>query len=293
MSCWPTLRAWRACLGNPPDVPAVVVVDQFEELFTLCRDVAQRQAFADCLLHLLDAPDAGHVVILTLRTDFVDQVASLPALQPRFEAAIALVTPLSADELREAIVGRAARIGLKFEDGLVDALVRDILGEPAGLPLLQFTLLKLWEGRERNRITWAAYRRLGGGRLALERTAEAFYDGLIPEEQVTCKRILLTLARPGDGLEVTRRRVRREALFKAGEAHDRVERVLERLVEARLVRLTVGDTPADTQAEVAHEALVRNWPRLVALARRRSCPAARPPPLQRRSRRVAASRSRS
>ncbi len=155
-------------------------------------------------------------------------------------------------------------MGLKFEEGVVDALVHDILGEPAGLPLLQFTLLKLWEKRERNRVTWEAYRRLGGGRLALANSADEFYANLIPEEQVTCKRILLRLVRPGEGLEVTSNRARRQSLYGAGEARDRVDRVLDKLITARLIRQTAGDTPADAQVEVAHEALVRNWPRLVA-----------------------------
>jgi hypothetical protein len=251
-------------LGDPPSAPAVVVVDQFEELFTLCRDEPMRQAFVANLLSLLDVPGAGHIVVLTMRTDFVDNVARLPALQERFEQATVRVTPLSAGELREAITGPAAAVGLKFEEGVVDALVHDILGEPAGLPLLQFTLLKLWEKRERNRVTWEAYRRLGGGRLALANSADEFYNNLIPEEQVTCKRILLRLVRPGEGLEVTSNRVRRQSLYGAGEARDRVDRVLDKLIIARLIRQTAGDTPADAQVEVAHEALVRNWPRLVA-----------------------------
>jgi hypothetical protein len=244
-------------------VPVVLVVDQFEELFTLCGDDAVRQAFVDNLLALLQAPDASHIVILTMRIDFEPNVARLPRLQPLFEQAQVRVTPLSANELRQAIERPAQVVGLKFEEGVVDALLRDILGEPAALPLLQFTLLKLWENRERNRVTWEAYRQLGGGRQALAHSADQFYRELIPEEQVTAKRILLRMVRPGEGLEVTSNRIRRETLYQAGEARDRIDRVLDKLVQARLVRLTGGDTPADAQVEVAHEALVRNWPRLV------------------------------
>ncbi len=246
------------------EVPTVIIIDQFEEVFTLCTDDAIRQAFVDNLVCLVQSSKTRHIVILTMRTDFESQVATLPDLQPLFERAQVRVTPMSASELREAIEKPAQRVGLKFEDGVVEALLRDILGEPAALPLLQFTLLRLWENRERNRITWEAYSRLGGGRLALARSADAFYESLIPEEQVTARRILLRMVRPGEGLEVTSNRVRREVLYQAGEARDRVDRVLERLVdEAHLVRLTKGDTPADSQVEVSHEALVRNWPRLV------------------------------
>jgi hypothetical protein len=244
--------------------PAVLVVDQFEELFTLNDDDRTRQAFVENILNLTEATEARHTAILTLRTDFESHMARLPLLQTRFEQAQVRLTTLNAGELREAIEEPAKLIGLKFEEGLVDQLIQDILGEPAALPLLQFTLLKLWEMRERNRVTWESYRRLGGGRLALARSADAFYEGLMLEEQVTAKRILLRMVRPGEGLEVTSNRIRRETLYQTHEARDRIDRVLGKLIQARLVRLTEGDTPADAQVEVAHEALVRNWPRLVA-----------------------------
>jgi WD40 repeat protein/energy-coupling factor transporter ATP-binding protein EcfA2 len=250
--------------GASSEAPAVLVVDQFEEVFTLCNDHHECQAFVDNLLDFMQAPSAKHILILTMRSDFESQVARLPAFQPLFEQAQVRVTPLNADELREAIEKPAELIGLKFEEGIVNELVQEILGEPAGLPLLQFTLLKLWENRERNRVTWEAYRKLGGCRQALARSASAFYNALIPEEQITAKRILLRLVRPGEGLEVTSNRVRRETLYQSGEARDRVERVLEKLMQARLVRLTQGDTPESDQLEVAHEALVRNWDMLVA-----------------------------
>ena len=245
------------------DAPLVLVIDQFEEVFTLCSDDAVREAFVANVAGLAQAPGPRHTVILTMRTDFESFIARLPDFEPLFEQALVRVTPLNAAELREAIEGPAEMIGLKFEAGLVDTLLQDILGEPAALPLLQFTLLKLWQQRERNYITWQAYRHLEGGRLALATSADDFYDGLIPEEQLTARRILLRLVRPGEGLEVTGNRVRRETLYQTGEARDRIDRVLDKLIGARLVRLTEGDIAADAQVEIAHEALVRNWPRLV------------------------------
>jgi WD40 repeat protein len=253
---------WQVVSGDH-DAPAVIVVDQFEEVFTVGGDEPKRVGFIDNLVHLVEAPGARHTVILTIRSDFESYVTRLPALQALFDRATVRVTPLNATELREAIEKPAQRIGLKFEEGIVDALVREMLGEPAALPLLQFTLLKLWESRTHNLITWDAYRRLGGGRSALSKSADTFYQGLIPEEQLTARRILLRLVRPGEGLEVTSNRVRRASLYQAGEARDRVDRVLEKLLHARLLRLTHGDDPADDQVEVAHEALVRNWPTLV------------------------------
>lgn len=245
------------------DQPLVLIVDQFEELFTLCPDESIQQAFVDNLMRLVQAPTIKHMVVLTMRSDFESHITRLPSFQPCFEQARVQVTPLNLNELRDAIEKPAEQIGLKFEEGVVEALLRDILGEPAALPLLQFTLLKLWEHRQRNQVTWAAYQQLGGGRLALEHSADEFYNQLIPEEQTSVKRILLRMVRPGAGLEVTSNRIRRETLYYAGEASDRVNRVLEKLIQVRLVRLTKGESPADDQVEVAHEALVRNWQRLV------------------------------
>ncbi len=250
--------------GKGDAAPALLVVDQFEEAFTLCVDDAARGAYVAALLALCQAPGRRHTLILTMRTDFETLVSRLPQFQAHFERHTFRVTPLNAAELRASIEAPARLVGLKFEQGLVDTLLHDILGEPAALPLLQFTLLKLWEHRERNYITWDAYRRLGGGRLALASSADALFDSLIPEEQTTVRRIFMRLVRAGDGLEITSNRIRLDLLYQTGEAEDRIGRVLDKLVQARLVRVTQGDVAGDAQIEVAHEALVRNWPRLVA-----------------------------
>lgn len=243
--------------------PLVLIIDQFEETFTLCTDAAQREIFLDRLVALVTDPVIPHRVVLTMRSDFEPFIARAETLQPLYEAGKVTLPPLTAGELREAIERPAEQVGLKFEAGVVNALLGDILGEPAALPLLQYSLLKLWEARERNRATLAAYKQLGNGRQALARGADAVYNGMIPEEQLTAKRILLRLVRPGEGLEITSNRLRRAELDRGGEDPGRVERVLNKLVEARLLRLTEGKNPQDTQVEVAHEALVRNWPTLV------------------------------
>jgi hypothetical protein len=246
------------------DRPGVLVIDQFEEVFTLCQDKTIRKAFIKSLVAVLESTVAPrHYVVLTMRSDFESQVAKAPHLRLLVEAAQVRVLPLDAGELREAIVKPAEQVGLRFEDGVVDELITDVLGEPAALPLLQFMLLKLWGQREHNRVTNEAYQRLGGGREALANSADEFYNGLIPEDQDTTKRILLKMVRPSTGLEVTSNRIRRHTLDQLGVDPERIARVLDKLLAARLVRLTAGDTPADDQLEVAHEALIRNWPRLI------------------------------
>ena len=251
-----------------PDQPTVLVIDQFEECSTLCEDGAIREAFEDCLVRLVTASDPRHIVILTMRSDFIGAVARTPQLQQLLETALEPVTPMSAGELREAIERPAEKIGLKFEPGVVEALVHDILGEPAALPLLQFTLLKLWEHREHNQVTIAAYKQLGGGRLALTHSADQFFSSLIPEEQIMADRIFMRLVRPGIGQDNVANRVRRNTLYSIGPK-DNVDRVLNKLIyKQHLIRLTSGDTDADDEVEIAHEALVRNWPRLVTLLER-------------------------
>ena len=243
--------------------PAVLIIDQFEETFTLCHDDQERDAFITNLMHLVNSRQARHMVILTMRVDYESYLNKVPLFQSLYEQGLVRVTAMNASELHDAIEQPAQAIGLKFEDGLIEALVREIVGEPAALPLLQFALLQLWDDRERNRITWDAYRRLGGVMVALEHTADLLYNNLLPEEQNTAKRILLRLVRPGTGVEFTRSRATRRTLYQSGEANDRIDRVLEKLVDARLLRQTAGQTAETDQFEVAHEALVRNWPRLV------------------------------
>jgi WD40 repeat protein/energy-coupling factor transporter ATP-binding protein EcfA2 len=245
------------------NLSAVIVIDQFEEVFTLCTDEGERQAFVENLLRLTRAQGPRHTVILTMRDDFLGQVSRLPSLAPQFDKIIAVVVPPTAAELRDAIEKPAERIGLKFEEGLVELLLKDVVNEPAGLPLLQFTLLKLWEARDHNRITRNAYDRLGGGRECLARSADVAWEALgLEQNRQAGKRILLELVRPTEGREFTSKRVRRARLYKLGVPDGQITLALDRLVKARLLRVTPGQTSEDDRIEVAHEALVRNWPKL-------------------------------
>lgn len=240
--------------------PAVIIVDRFEELFTMCPSPERREAFADVMLGLV-ASAKKHIVLATLRSEFEAQIAALPQLHAAFGSAQFRLPPLSASELHDAIVEPAQIVGLKFEPGLVERLVKEILGEPAGLPLLQFTLLKLWDLRDRNRLTLDAYRKIGGGRLALARTADEVYAQLSPDEQATLKTLVLMMVRPAAGMEVVTSSVRRSDVYaKADRAT--VDHVLGSMIAARLVRI-VPSNVGDRRIELAHGALVSNWPRMV------------------------------
>lgn len=242
---------------------AVLVIDQFEETFTLCQDQAKRHAFMSNLLNLVSSEDTSHILILTMRTDLENNLVHLVEFQAAYAAAQMRITTMNAAELRQAIEQPAELVGLKFEEALVNQLVSDVLGEPAALPLLQFTLLKLWEARDRNRVTWEAYQALGSGRDALANTADRLYNNLNPAEQLTTRRILLKMVRPTQGLDVVRNRVLRKQLYDPTLAPARVDHVVNHLVRERLIRLLPGDSAANDQLEIAHEALVRHWPRLI------------------------------
>lgn len=244
---------------------AVVIVDQFEELFTLSQPDSERHAFVANLVRLSKAHDPRHLVIITMRSEFDTYVARFPELQELFDAAHVRVPPLSPLDLRKAIEKPAERSGLSFEAGLVEELVQQVLGEPAGLPLLQFTLYKLWENRDGKNITRAIYDQLGGSpREVLANVADATFKSFkLKEDRDISERIMLRIVRPGAGLDVTSNRVSRASLHKVG-ARDNVNRVLDIWVAAGLLRISAGANREDDQVEVMHEALIRNWPLLVA-----------------------------
>ncbi|HSS20139.1 MAG TPA: NACHT and WD repeat domain-containing protein [Pyrinomonadaceae bacterium] len=242
---------------------AVIIVDQFEEIFTLTTDEATRSAFITNLLSLIEYPDLRHTVILTMRSDFKPYVAKIAELQTYFDRGAVPVTDLSPAELHDVIQNPADLIGLKFEEGLVDQLVLEALAEPAGLPLLQFTLLKLWNARVQNLVTWEAFHHLGSCREALTRSADEFYMSLSPFDQTRAKWILLRLVRPGGGVEVFSNRVARDTLYESVQEREHIDRVLNGLIKAGLVRETPGSVEGEVKVEVAHEVLVRQWRKLV------------------------------
>jgi WD40 repeat protein len=254
---------------------ALLIVDQFEELYTFDRSErehtrATRRAFLDNLLCVLREADRAHRVIVTLRDDCVEYVGGYEVWNEIFGRGRIDVPPLSISQLREAIEAPAERVGLRFDDGVIDNLLDGVVGQPAALPLLQFALHRLWKRRWRTRITLASYQELtqaphgqAGVLWALANAAETFYEGLPLEYQGTVRRILVHLVQPGDEWEPRSRRVWRSELFELGEDKRRVRLVLEKLEQEQLVRVTEPSaTSDDVEVELAHEALARNWPGL-------------------------------
>ncbi|PWK85991.1 hypothetical protein C8D88_10531 [Lentzea atacamensis] len=217
----------------------VLVIDQFEEVFTLCGP-EQRDWFVQALVK------APHVVI-GVRADFYGHIGRHPELVEALEGSQLLVGPMTTDELRRAIVEPAKHVGATVESALVTRLVADVAGQTAALPLVQHALVETWHRRRGMTLSLVGYEEAGGIEHAIARTAEAVYEQLTADQQHTARRIFLRLIALGEGTEDTKRRAAREDLDAE---------VLERLANARLVTLT------EQHAELTHEALIRSWPRL-------------------------------
>ncbi len=230
-------------------------VDQFEELFTTCKDETQRRAFIKGLLAAVNL-DSPVTLGITLRADFYHYCAQYEGLRHALEQRQIYIGTPSADELREAIVEPAQRRGYDLEPGLVDLMLRDVGDEPGGLPLLSHALLETWVRREGRTMTLSGYNEAGGARGAITRTAERVYSALNERQQMTARRIFVELAELGEGTEDTRRRLRPEELTGQAWYADDGAMVMEELVRTRLATVD-GQT-----IQIAHEALIREWPRL-------------------------------
>jgi WD40 repeat protein/DNA-binding SARP family transcriptional activator/KaiC/GvpD/RAD55 family RecA-like ATPase len=241
-----------ASLADPLDGRTIVVIDQFEEAFTVLTDGA-RTEFVDWITRSLDAGDA--TVVLTLRSDYYARCAEHPKLGGLVATNTVLVPRMASDELRQAIERPAALSGLRIEGGLVDLLVDQARDAPGGLPLLSVALVSLWERRSGRTLTIGRDRDSSGVAGSVERLGEQAFAALRDAGQRdAARRLLLRLAGPGDGQTVTARRVDRAELSAIGGAA--ASEVLDVLVGRRLVSV------ADETVEVAHEALFTHWSRL-------------------------------
>ncbi|MFI9761533.1 WD40 repeat domain-containing protein [Streptomyces sp. NPDC051963] len=237
------------------DADTWLIVDQFEELYTLGAESADRDTFIDRLVAALDA-DSRLRVVIAVRADFLGRCAEHPGLTAALQEATLLAGPMSRTELREAIVRPAAADGLIVERSLTDRLLDEVEGAPGGLPMMSHALLETWRHRNGRVLTEKAYEAAGELRGAVVRTAEQVYGELTPSQAELARRILLRLVAPGDGTPDTRRPTEHAELDFGGPDDTRV--VLERLVRARLI------TFDDGTVDLAHEALITAWPRLRA-----------------------------
>ncbi len=236
--------------ANPDDPAELLVVDQLEEAFTLCDDESRRARFFDEVL------DRRGKTVVSLRADFFGHCAAYEELAAEVSANNVLLGPMTQNEMQRAIEEPARAKGLQLEPGLVELVLRDAAGEPGSLPLLSHALMETWARRDGRTLTLAGYRNAGGVRGAVARTAEERFEGATEVEQSLLRRTFLRLTEPGEGTQDTRRRVPLRELAAGPEVAATMDGLLARLVQARLVTVDEGSV------QVAHEALIREWPRL-------------------------------
>lgn len=252
------LRAVHRILPADSSVELVLVIDQFEEMFTLVEDEAERALLLESLANAVMDERSRLRVIVTLRADFTDKPLRYVDFGEMMNHRFEFILPLTADEVERAVAGPAQRVGLKLEKGLVSTIIREAGNQPGTLPLLQYALSELFEKREGRTLTNKAYREIGGVLGALGRSAESIFKNLNEAEQSASRQLFLRLVTLGEGTEDTRRRVLREEL----DSLNTVPSVIDRFGNARLLTFDHDPITRGATLEVAHEALIREWVRL-------------------------------
>ncbi len=269
------LKALSETLAQvPAQGKGILVVDQFEELFTQTKSPPVRESFVRQLWSLAAAPDPGLRILLTMRVDYVGRCGELLVSDAGLrldrvaydEAHRIFIAQMSPEQLHRAIVQPAQKVGLQLQEGLAERMLLDVGREPGALPLLQDAVDTLWQHRQGNTLTQTAYDALGGVVGSLQNRADAVAEKIIRSgSEEVLRRIFLSLVAVSEDTALdSRARVRRAALFagQTEEERGRFEQVLQDLVAGRL--LTEDGDAQEFTIEVAHEALIRKWPRLRA-----------------------------
>jgi WD40 repeat protein/DNA-binding SARP family transcriptional activator len=235
----------------PADGPLLLVIDQFEELYTLVDQPALQRRFLELLLQLHSDRPAGIHIVFTLRADFMAQALAFRPFADILQANTFMLGPMNRQELTEAIVQPAAHLGVSFEPGLVERILDDVGSEPGTLPLLEFALTTLWQTQAGGQLTHAAYQQIGRVEGALSGYADQVYRGLTPGEQTRLPAVMQQLVQPGHNTGDTRRLAHRAELSAASW------QLVQKLADARLV--VTARYQAEETAEIVHEALIAHW----------------------------------
>ena len=241
----------------------LVVIDQFEELFTMVDDESLRQHVLESIRLAVTHPRSRVRVIATLRADFYDRPLAYRDFGRLVEDNTLTVLPLSTEELERAITRPAAAVGAVVDQALVTEIVADVNHQPGALPLVQYAMTELFERRETDVLTVEGYRAVGGVSGAIAARAERLYGNLDPDEQEATRRLFSRLVTFGEGSEDTRRRVPRSEVEPLGLG-DQITGVINAYTTHRFLSTDRDPTTQDATVEIAHEALLREWPRLRA-----------------------------
>jgi DNA-binding SARP family transcriptional activator/ABC-type glycerol-3-phosphate transport system substrate-binding protein len=243
------------------DAELLIVLDQFEEAFTLVDDDAGRARFLASLRAAALELDSRIRIVATLRADFYDAPLSVPGFGDLLAARTEAITPMSPEELERAIVAPAEQAGLVVEPRLLAAMIADVADRPGALPLLQYALTELAERADGGTLTLEAYRRIGGVSGALARRAEQLFEQMNETGRDACRQLFLRLVTLGEGTEDTRRRVRRSELATLADPQT-MDAVVETFGRHRLLSFDRDNDTREPTVEIAHEALLREWARL-------------------------------
>lgn len=253
-------------MKDQPNGRFLLVVDQFEELFTQCTDVQKRRWFIENLITAAQTQQQGPFsLILIIRADFYVYAMQYDRLCALLETRQKIVGNMNASELREAIEMPAKQGGWQYQTGLVETILQDVEHEPGALPLLSQALQETWENREGYLLTLAGYHAVGGVKEAIAHKADTVYAQLSSEQQALARAIFLRLTHLGEGTEDTSRRVFKTELIPQPEKQAMVDELLQTLVQERLLTLSTTYETNGRWLEVvavAHEALIRKWPLL-------------------------------
>lgn len=254
------LRRFAAELPGITEMPLVLLLDQFEEIYTLCTDRAERDALVGLLLSAARDRSRHVVIVLTLRSDFLGQnQRHHPELNRILVDQCVLVGGMSPDELRQAIAEPALRAGCPIDQAAVELLLGESRDSDGALPLLEFALTRIWEALLAGMELSTTLRQIGGVGGALAVKAQEIYDALSPLEQATARRALVRLVRLGEGTRDTRRRLTIHELCGRGQTEEDVLEVLRHFATAGTRLVTLSGDGIDTIAELTHEALFEHW----------------------------------
>ena len=256
------LRAVDRVLPDP-DAELLIVLDQFEEVFTLVDDEHERSHLLASLRAAAFEPGSRVRVVMTLRADFYDVPLSVPNFGDLLASRTEAITPMHSEELERAIVAPADRAGLVVEPRLLAEMITEVADRPGALPLLQYALTELAEGAKDDVLSLDSYRRIGRVSGALARRAEQLFQSMNETGHDACRQLFLRLVALGEGTEDTRRRVRRSEVLTLADARA-MDGIIETYGRHRLLSFDRDPDTREPTVEIAHEALLREWSRVRA-----------------------------
>ncbi len=248
----------------PKDRPLLLIIDQFEEIFTLVDDTTLARRFMDLIYAAVTDPRSAVRVLITLRADFLDRPLMFPDFSWLVQTRTVMVGPMAPDDLERAITLPAEQAHVSIEPGVVARLVAEASEQPGAMPLLEFALTELYDARIGRTITMHAYEEIGGLRQSLAEQAERVFADLDDAQQEATRQLFLRLITLGEGTEDVRRRVSTRELATLDVPAETTEHLTHFLAANRLLTLDLDPTTKEPAVEVAHEALIREWGRLRA-----------------------------